>query len=881
MKTSQQIRQEFISFFESKAHRYVRSSPVVPNDDPTLLFTNAGMNQFKDIFLATGTRDYTRAVNSQKCIRASGKHNDLEDVGRDNYHHTFFEMLGNWSFGDYFKKEAITWAWELFVEKWGLPADKLWVTVFEGDSQDNLEADVETEEIWKSCTSVKHDQILRCSKKDNFWEMGDVGPCGPCSEIHIDLGEGSCPLSEQHTCAVAEEGCWRFVELWNLVFIQYNRLPSGELKALPDKHVDTGMGLERICRVMQKVHSNYETDLFTPLLEAISQITGQKYEEGEIGTAFRVIADHLRSVSFSIADGGLPSNEGRGYVMRRMLRRATRFGRVLGMHEPFIYKLIPTLVDVMGDAFPEIQAQAQHAASVIKAEEESFGRTLDRGLEIFEQMIQQPEIGRHKQLSGEAAFKLYDTYGFPLDLTRLMCEERQLTVDEEGFESLMAAQRNRAREAAKFQMKIDDWTDVSSGEHSKFIGYQTFATEAIVQKYSQNDQGQLLVVLDRTPFYAESGGQVADQGQLQQGDTQWQVVDVQKDGDAIIHFCEGNAVPTAAPLTAQVQMDLRRPTTANHTATHLLQAALKQVLGPHVKQAGSIVHPEYLRFDFTHSEKLTDDQITTLEVLVNEKIRENIDLNIYETAYDDAIQSGVTALFGEKYGDQVRVVLVSEFSRELCGGCHVKATGDIGQFRITSEMGIAAGVRRIVGVTGQIAENLARQEGHIVSHLRQIFNVPTEQLSNAIEHFVEEKRQLEKEIKELKKESASGSAVQLLQKVQEVSGSKILISEVSIDSMDAFKSLGDSLREQLNPGLAVLATTINGKLSFLCVVSPDLVSQKVKAGEVINLIAALADGRGGGKPHLAQAGAKSPEKLPHALQQAPSLIERYLQERLN
>lgn len=880
MKTAQTIRQEFIAFFESKGHRFVRSSPVVPNNDPTLLFTNAGMNQFKDIFLATGTRDYQRAVNSQKCIRASGKHNDLEDVGHDNFHHTFFEMLGNWSFGDYFKKEAISWAWELMVTQWGLPADKLWATVFQGSPQEGLEPDEEAAELWKSCTTVRPQQILQCDKKDNFWEMGSSGPCGPCSEIHIDLGEGTCPLSEAHDCAVNVEGCWRFVELWNLVFIQYNRTESGELEKLPAQHVDTGMGLERICRVLQKVDSNYDTDIFTPVLEALAQIVGKADAPGEVGVAFRVIADHLRSLTFAIADGAIPSNEGRGYVLRRMLRRATRYGRVIDMKEPFIYRLVPTLVAHMGEAFPEIKAQEKHVAGVIQAEEESFGQTLDRGLEIFEQMMQQPETQSNRELSGENGFRLYDTYGFPLDLTRLLCQERGLRVDESGFEKFMEEQRNRAREAAKFKTATENWHTVTPGADSTFVGYTQHSATTQVRRYTQNEKGQWLMVLAETPFYAEAGGQLADEGTLVQGTTKWHVVDVQKDGDAILHIAKGDQAPTTEPIHAAINVERRLSTTYNHTATHLLHAALRRVLGSHVNQAGSVVHPNYLRFDFTHFEKLSETQLLEIETLVNRKVRENIALDVYETQYDQAISQGIVALFGEKYEDRVRVVKAGDYSEELCGGCHVQATGEMGQFRVVSEAGIASGVRRIVAVTGQESERLAREEGEAMGALRRLLNVSSPEIPLHVSRVLEEKRQLEKELLELKKQSATGRTGQLCQEAQTLAGIPVVIAQVEMDSMEAFKSLGDSLRTQLNPGLALLAALLKDKASFLCVVSEELVSQKVKAGEVINLVAPLADGRGGGKPHLAQAGAKSPEKIPLALQQAPSLIESYLKERL-
>lgn len=880
MKTSKDIRNEFISFFESKGHHYVRSSPVVPVGDPTLLFSNAGMNQFRDVFLGTGTRDYTRAANSQKCLRASGKHNDLEDVGRDNFHHTFFEMLGNWSFGDYFKEDSIRWAWELCVERWNLPADNLWATVFEGNSGENLNPDIEAEELWKKVTGINPDHIIRFGKKDNFWEMGDVGPCGPCSELHIDLGTGTCPKSDQHECGVNVDGCWRFVELWNLVFIQYNRLLSGKLESLPAKHVDTGMGLERICRVMQGVDSNYSTDLFTPIIKEIEHITGKKDQDGEIGVAFRVIADHIRALSFAIADGAIPSNEGRGYVLRRMLRRATRFGRILGMHCPFIHQLVPIVADIMGDSYPEIVAQANHVAGVIEAEEASFGQTLDRGLEIFEKMVDLPETQKTGILGGENVFKLYDTYGFPVDLTQLMCEERNLSIDEDQFNQLMEEQRTRAKNATKFKITLGDWKTVSEGSHSKFLGYDCFQTESVVRRYTLNDKEQILIVLDKTPFYAESGGQLGDQGEISQGEKIWQVVDVQKEGDAIIHFCNGKFDPDNKPVNACVKSGKRIKTASNHTATHLLQAALRKVVGDHIHQAGSVVHPEYLRFDFTHFERLNDDQLKKIEKVVNEKIRENLPLSIYETSYNEAIDQGVTALFGEKYEDQVRVVRVPEFSAELCGGCHVRSTGDIGSFRILSEAGIAAGIRRIVATTGEEVEKLWRKENNILAQLKQMFNSSIEDLPEIITNLSNEKKQLEKELQALKKESKSGEVNQLINQAKEIEGIKVVISQVKANNMEEFKHCGDSIRKQMKPGIGILATEINNKVSFLCVLSDDLVQKKLKAPDIVNGVAAFADGRGGGRPHMAQAGAKSPEKLNEAIEKAPTVIEQYLQQKL-
>ncbi len=870
MKTSQQIRQEFISFFEERQHRFVRSSPVVPNDDPTLLFANAGMNQFKDVFLGSGTRDYNRAANSQKCIRASGKHNDLEDVGRDNYHHTFFEMLGNWSFGDYFKEEGIRWAWELLTEVWGLDKTRLHATVFGGDEQDGLPPDEEAAELWRRCTDINPDHIHFFGKKENFWEMGDTGPCGPCSEIHIDMTDdrSGAPLVN------ADDA--RVIEIWNLVFIQFNRGNDSKLSPLPAKGVDTGMGLERVCRVLQGVDSNYSTDLFTPLLKAISEITGTQDAEGEIGVAYRVIADHLRSLSFAIADGAIPSNEGRGYVLRRMLRRATRFGRVLGMETPFIHKLVPTLVEVMGDAFPEIRQQQAHISRVIESEEASFGNTLDRGLEIFEQMVAQPATISQKKLSGEDAFKLYDTYGFPVDLTRLICEERQLELDEAGFEVCMEAQRTKARESARFQTAQIEWQELEVGPHSRFIGYNSYNAETWIRRFAQNESGQWLFTLDTTPFYAESGGQVADQGTIQQGQRTWSVVDVRKEGDLIIHVCEGSEQPKPEPVIARIDVDKRKATTRNHTGTHMLHAALKQIIGQHVNQAGSIVHPDYLRFDFTHSERLSSDQVEEIERLVNRKIRENIDLNVFETGYRQAVDSGVTALFGEKYGDTVRVVQLDDFSSELCGGCHTSATGEIGSFRIVSEGAIASGVRRIVAVTGERAEEVSRDESKAVQELKHLLNVQTESIGAQVANLMEEKRKLEKELQLLKKQSAAGSAQDLISNARSVAGVPLLAMKVDATSMDELRSLGDSLRKELE-GIALLGAELDGKTTLLCVVADSILNRGAKAAEIVNRVAALADGRGGGKPHLAQAGIKSPEKLPHALAQAADQIENYLQ----
>ncbi len=621
--------------------------------------------------------------------------------------------------------------------------------------------------------------------------------------------------------------------------------------------------------------SNYSTDLFSPILGRIGEVTGQEDAGGEISVAYRVIADHLRSLSFAIADGAIPSNEGRGYVLRRMLRRATRFGRVLGMERPFIHELVGVLVEVMGDAFPEVRAQRRHVEGVILAEETAFGRTLDRGLEIFEQMVSHADTRDRGSLSGEDAFKLYDTYGFPVDLTRLMCDERELKVDEAGFEHLMEEQRTRAREAGKFRVEMDDWTELRDGD-SEFVGYEVLQTESQVLRYSGSGKGEWQIVLDHTPFYAESGGQVADVGTLAQQGRTWQVTDVQKLGDSIVHYCSGIEGPMDEPVIASVDAEKRLLTTNNHSATHLMLSAMRRVIGEHVNQAGSIVHSEYLRFDFTHQEKPTAEQMETIENMVNEKIRENIPTRIFHTDYQKAIDSGIIALFGEKYGDIVRVVSLGDYSQELCGGCHVKATGQIGYFRFVSEEGIASGVRRFVAVTGPRAEAMSQQESRVTQGLRQMLNVPVGKVPLTVEKLLDEKRQLERELQELRKQSASAGASSLILQAETVGDIRVLAVEVDVDSIDEFRSLGDSLRNQFDQGVAWLAANINGKASLLCVVTNDLVERGFKAGELVNEVAILADGRGGGKPHMAQAGIKTPEKIPSALREVPELVRRRL-----
>ncbi|MBD3321451.1 MAG: alanine--tRNA ligase, partial [Chitinivibrionales bacterium] len=700
-KSSSQIRQEFIDFFKGKGHTFVPSSPVVPHDDPTLLFTNAGMNQFKSIFLGDNPRGLKRAANSQKCMRVSGKHNDLEEVGCDHYHHTLFEMLGNWSFGDYYKKEAITWAWELLTAVWKLSKDRLFATVYEDDD--------EAVDLWKSHTNISHDRILRFGKKDNFWEMGETGPCGPCSEIHYDTGDVSTrdKLYRDPVKGVNGQND-RFREIWNLVFIQYNRESGDTLKELPSKHVDTGMGFERLTAVLQNVNSNYETDLFLPVIRHVEQLTGKKYSPGPEGTPFRVIADHIRALTFTITDGVFPSNDGRGYVLRRLLRRAFRYGRELGFGDPFLFELVPTVIDVMGDAFPEIRERRAYVQEVVRAEEERFGQTLEQGIAIFNDIMDKLENEKKTIIPGHDVFLLYDTYGFPMDLTRLMARERGFSIDEEAYESLMEHQRDRARDAAKKgddgALSAEGWIDTGVEANTEFVGYDADDAEVRVVRYKHAD-GSYLCVLDKTPFYAESGGQVGDTGTLTtEEETVFEVSGTFKWNDMVVHklVAQGPVDESefSKPLHACIASGERRAIRRHHSATHLLQAALRKVLGDHIQQSGSRVEPAALRFDFTHFKALTHEEIIEVEKQVNEWVLQDMPVTTEIKQTDQAKQDGAIALFGEKYGDEVRVVSMGGISKELCGGTHVRSTGQIGHVHIVAESSIAAGVRRIEAIGG-------------------------------------------------------------------------------------------------------------------------------------------------------------------------------------
>ena len=857
---SQDIRNTFINFFTDKDHRFIRSSPVVPLDDPTLLFTNAGMNQFKPIFLGQKAPDHPRAVNSQKCIRVSGKHNDLEEVGVDNFHHTFFEMLGNWSFGDYYKAEAIQWAWELFTDVWGLDKNRLWATVYHEDD--------EAFDLWPKVTGIEPARVLKCGKKDNFWEMGETGPCGPCSEIHYYIGDD--PSKQTADGVNVSDQYW---ELWNLVFIQNNRLKDGSLEDLPAKHVDTGAGFERIVSVLQNKNNNYATDLFTPIIQETEKLTGQSFTDNPV--PFQVIADHIRMLSFSIADGGLPGNEGRGYVLRRILRRAARFGRMLDQHEPFIYNLVGTLGGVMGEIFPEIMDTQSHIEKVIKAEESSFNDTLDRGINHFEKVLKNSS---GKTISGAEAFKLYDTYGFPLDLTQLMAREKGLDVDENGFNDEMAQQKKRAKAAGKFTAESSElkWIEISEGSDSDFKGYETLSTPSTIRRYACQDD-QIIVVMDKTPFYAESGGQIGDTGTIQGKGVSLEVLDVAKDGDSFIHICTGSIDKESnGKVECDVHYARHQNIRKNHTATHLMHRALKMVLGDHVHQAGSLVHPDYLRFDLTHFEKLTADHIREIENIVNNEIQINKELDISVKAFYEAKKEGATAMFGEKYGDEVRVVTVGDFSKELCGGTHVNRTGDIGLFKITEESSLASGVRRIVAVTGLKAVAFMQNQAETIRAVQSTLNCGLDDVVERVDQLLLQKKALEKELKRQKKSGGTFNAKSLVEKAKVVGDYKIVIEMTDASSMDDLKSFGDALLSSLKSGIGVLGADSENPMVVI-VVSPDLVKDGVKAGVLAKEIGAEMGGGGGGKPHIATAGGQDAKALKSALDKSFDIIKKTIQ----
>lgn len=869
MMTSKEIRRSFLNFFNQKQHEFIASSPMVVKDDPTLMFINAGMNQFKDLFLGNAEVKHARVCNSQKCLRVSGKHNDLEEVGVDTYHHTMFEMLGNWSFGDYFKKEAISWAWEFLTEVCKIEKDWLYVTVFEGSKEEGLTFDQEAYDFWKEL--VPEERILNGDKKDNFWEMGASGPCGPASEIHVDIrsAEEKAKVSGKDLVNMDHP---QVIEVWNLVFMEFNRLASGELQKLPAQHVDTGMGFERLAMVLQGKQSNYDTDVFGPLIDKIVAVTGVQYtykQESETDIAIRVIADHVRAVSFAIADGQMPSNNGAGYVIRRILRRAVRYAfSKLNQKEPFIYQLVAVLADQMGEFFPELDKQKALAAKVIKEEEQNFLRTLDKGIEKFNTYSSTVD----KTIDGQFAFELLDTFGFPIDLTELLAKEQGLVVDQEGFKKALEEQKARSRKATAIE--VDDWVEVNKGE-GVFVGYDNLQAEATILRYREvKAKGKDLfqVELNQTPFYPEGGGQVGDAGVLIDGVEKYKVIDTKKENGVILHFMPTLPSNPSAQLQAVVSKTKRAATEANHSATHLLHHALRTVLGDHVEQKGSLVNDKNLRFDFAHFQKVSDEELKQVEEMVNNAIRANHLLQENRTAsMDEAKQQGAMALFGEKYGDTVRVIKFGD-SVELCGGCHVPATAQIGKFIITTETAVAAGVRRIEAITADKADEFINKELSILDEVRSLLKNPKD-LGKQVESLLSQTNDLQKEVETLLKEKAKGLKVELKTKLQTVNGINFLASKIDLGATDAIKDLAFQMRSEIDDLFMVLGAEVNGKPNLTVVVSENLVSEKsLNAGAIIRELAKEIKGGGGGQPFYATAGGKDAAGLEKALEKAKTFL---------
>lgn len=874
-KSTAEIRQAFLDFFHSKGHQVVASSSLVPHNDPTLLFTNAGMNQFKDVFLGLDKRNYSRATTSQRCVRAGGKHNDLENVGYTARHHTFFEMLGNFSFGDYFKHDAIQFAWELLTsEKWfALPKERLWVTVYESDD--------EAYEIWEKEVGIPRERIIRIGDNkgapyasDNFWQMGDTGPCGPCTEIFYDHGDhiwGGSPGSP-------EEDGDRYIEIWNIVFMQFNRQADGTMEPLPKPSVDTGMGLERIAAVLQHVNSNYDIDLFRTLIQAVAKVTGATDLSNK---SLRVIADHIRSCAFLIADGVMPSNENRGYVLRRIIRRAVRHGNMLGAKETFFYKLVGPLIDVMGSAGEDLKRQQAQVEQVLKTEEEQFARTLERGLALLDEELAKLS---GDTLDGETAFRLYDTYGFPVDLTADVCRERNIKVDEAGFEAAMEEQRRRAREASGFgadynaMIRVDSASEFKGYDHLELNGKVTalFVDGKAVDAINAGQEA--VVVLDQTPFYAESGGQVGDKGELKGANFSFAVEDTQKYGQAIGHIGKlaAGSLKVGDAVQADVDEARRARIRLNHSATHLMHAALRQVLGTHVSQKGSLVNDKVLRFDFSHNEAMKPEEIRAVEDLVNTQIRRNLPIETNIMDLEAAKAKGAMALFGEKYDERVRVLSMGDFSTELCGGTHASRTGDIGLFRIISESGTAAGVRRIEAVTGEGAIATVHADSDRLSEVAHLLKGDSNNLADKVRSVLERTRQLEKELQQLKEQAAAQESANLSSKAIDVNGVKLLVSELSGVEPKMLRTMVDDLKNQLGSTIIVLATVVEGKVSLIAGVSKD-VTDRVKAGELIGMVAQQVGGKGGGRPDMAQAGGTDAAALPAALASVKGWVSAKLQ----
>ncbi|MFK7811119.1 MAG: alanine--tRNA ligase [Maribacter sp.] len=870
--TSKEIRNQFLNFFKEKSHKIVPSAPMVIKDDPTLMFTNAGMNQFKEFFLGNSVAKNTRVTDSQKCLRVSGKHNDLEEVGKDTYHHTMFEMLGNWSFGDYFKKEAIEWAWEFLTEVCKIDKDSLYVSVFEGsDDADNLEMDAEAFDLWKAI--VPEDRIIMGNKKDNFWEMGDQGPCGPCSEIHVDIRSkeekakvsGASLVNEDHPLVV---------EIWNLVFMQYNRKADSKLEQLPAKHVDTGMGFERLCMALQGVESNYDTDVFTPIIREIETITNSKYgKDEETDIAIRVIADHIRAVSFSIADGQLPSNTGAGYVIRRILRRAIRYGfTFLDTKQPFMYRLVNVLSESMGDAFPELKQQKQLIQNVIKEEEHSFLNTLEQGLVLLDSIISNT---KEKEVNGRKAFELYDTYGFPIDLTALILGEKGYSLDEKGFEEAMQEQKNRSKSASATSK--EDWTILSDDIEQEFVGYDLLEANVNLVKYrkitSKKDGEQFQMVFNMTPFYAEGGGQVGDKGYLEasNGDVVY-IIDTKKENNEIVHFSKNLPKKIEGTFKAVVDKKQRCRTEANHTATHLLHQALREVLGTHVEQKGSAVHSKYLRFDFSHFSKLTVEELREVENFVNARIEGQLPFEENRSVpMEKALKEGAMALFGEKYGDAVRTVRFGQ-SIELCGGTHVKNTADIWHFKIKSEGAVAAGIRRIEAITSDAVKDFYFENNRMLFEIKDVLNNAQDPLK-AVTALQGENAKLKKDVEQLLRDKAKNLKGELANKLEEIKGVQFLAKKIDLDAA-GIKDLSFDMGQNKDNLFLLFGTEQNGKALLSCYISKELVASKdLNAGTIVRELGKYIQGGGGGQPFFATAGGKNPDGIVEALEKAKEYLK--------
>jgi len=888
--TGNEIRKKFLDYFKERGHTIVKSSSLIPSADPTLLFTNAGMVQFKDVFLGKEKRDYKRAVSSQKCVRAGGKHNDLEVVGRTARHHTFFEMLGNFSFGDYFKEGAIEYGWEFMTEVVKLPKEKLWITVYKDDD--------EAFKIWNEKIGIPANKIVRLGEKDNFWSMGDTGPCGPCSEIHIDQGEGiGCGRPE---CNV-ECDCDRFMEVWNLVFMQYNRDAKGVLTPLPNPSIDTGMGLERLSAVAQKVKSNYDSDLLRPIITYTEGLFEKEYgKDSNMDISFRVIADHSRSMTFLIGDGVMPSNEGRGYVLRRIIRRASRHGRMLGKSEPFLFKTSDVVIDLMKDTYPELLDRREYISKVISTEEERFSNTLDFGMKMLNDMVESLKAKRERLIAGEDAFKLYDTYGFPLDLTEDIARDSGLAVDSAGFNKAMEVQKERARASWKgsgeegiksiyrdIAHKIKGTQSLSKPQRDMFIGYDTLESEGTVLSLikgndmvkSASEGEQVEIVFDKTPFYGESGGQVGDTGKIWNDDVHIDVTDTKKPlQNLIIHNCivkKGN-IKVGDVITISVSNEKRRATALNHSATHLLHTALRDVLGDHVKQAGSLVAPDRLRFDYTHFSAPNIKELHRVEEIVNQKIRENYPVETSVTGLEEAIKKGATALFGEKYGEEVRIVKMGDYSMELCGGTHVRATGDIGLFKIVHEGSVASGIRRIEALTGEGAYKYVRQEEDSLLEIREVLKSPPQEEMTKLKKIMDRNKELERELQKQKEKITKDMSGDTVSEIKDIKGINVISKNLGNFDIKDLRTFVDSTKVRIKSGVVVVGAVTDGKVSLVAGVTKDLIS-KLNAGEIIKQTAVIVDGSGGGRADMAQAGGKNPAKLSEALEKVYEIVEKMLQ----